>query len=1169
LSALFFVSGAVGLAYEVAWSRALLRLVGSTPAGSAIVLGVFVGALGLGARWAGARAEREARPLARYGQLELLAAAWALAFLPLLSALDAPYVALASGLSEALRWPLRLVFAALLVVPGAFLLGATLPYMVRAWPTRAAGTSRAVPWLYGINTLGAVLGAWGTGFLLIEALGVEGALWAAAATGALVGVVGLLAGRRSAQASVPPAPPDVVPLVRAGLWAAFASGFVGMGLQALGFRVLVFFVEGFTTSLAAMVGMFILGLGLGSLVLGRWAVRAARPGASLGTLAFLVGLSCLLWTPLIGSIEPWLGEVRAWAYGGAASPADLERGHRWVALAGGGLLFLLPAFLLGPTFSLCVRWAAGHGASEPRAVGAVYLANSAGSVLGPVLAAWVLTPILGPATAVGVLALLVLGTGTLARGSARGWHDGWGPGRIALGLALCVTLAVTLGLATRGSQDRLLRDSHVLARKPDRKLLAVQSDSVTTASVVETGEGERILYTDDFAAAATGPQYRYMRLLGHLPALLAERQENALVIAFGTGTTAGAVARHPGVKRLEVAEVSRAVLDLAPWFKDVHGGVLEDPRTEVRVTDGREALLLHEADLDVITLEPLMPYSPAGLPFYTREFYELAHDRLREGGVLCQWVPVHAMRVGLYEALLRAFFEVFPDGTLWFFEQSTALIGRKGAQAPGRAEIERRFAAVQAHLAEAGYPTPALLESACIATGRTVLARPPAEPGFSDRVVRDLDPWPEFHATPRGVLTSYLGDTLHLLVRIAQAGAPPAPLGSDGAAWARLHQGALLALEARTLDARAQHLALAAPSRAADRVTLLEQSAQQYGRALERLEGEQALTWRRARTAREAAELTVRSMLAEAGREATAGRLDNARDLRRSALKRAAAAAALDDGVPAWSGRARAARTYAFALVSLGRCAAAREALEKASEVVPKGRERDEVLALLEVVTARLAGTGASEALPPWLGPVPDCGDDGRAGLAPLFAAWEQERQASQPRLRSLRQAERSLVAAAEAEGLVVETLAQVRAAPAGSGPWAQASRAVLLRRLDPQDATLRTLIAGASAAEGQEVALAAAAQAGASKLLREMPAEALRALHAAVDAKLRAAFLAAVAEDGDRTLLRFGVERLDDPDRSVRHAAVSVVLPHDAEQLADYDLDQPGTWGRVQRRLR
>ena len=60
---------------------------------------------------------------------------------------------------------------------------------------------------------------------------------------------------------------------------------------------------------------------------------------------------------------------------------------------------------------------------------------------------------------------------------------------------------------------------------------------------------------------------------------------------------------------------------------DEHGRIADD-RVRVRVDDGRRALLMHAPDLDVITLEPLMPYTPAAIHFYTRDFYEICRERL-------------------------------------------------------------------------------------------------------------------------------------------------------------------------------------------------------------------------------------------------------------------------------------------------------------------------------------------------------------------------------------------------------------------------------------------------------------------------------------------------------------------------------------------------------------
>ena len=156
---LFLMSGAVGLAYEVVWSRLLLLELGSTAASSSLVLGLFVAGLGLGARLAGRRAAPLARPLRLYAAAEAGAAIWALLALVLVPGLEGPYVALARGLGPFGAAFGRLLLAAIVVLPGATLLGMTLPAGVASWGAKRGEGAQGTAWLYGINTLGAVLGA--------------------------------------------------------------------------------------------------------------------------------------------------------------------------------------------------------------------------------------------------------------------------------------------------------------------------------------------------------------------------------------------------------------------------------------------------------------------------------------------------------------------------------------------------------------------------------------------------------------------------------------------------------------------------------------------------------------------------------------------------------------------------------------------------------------------------------------------------------------------------------------------------------------------------------------------------------------------------------------------------------------------------------------------------
>ena len=570
------LSGAAALAYEVAWSRALLLLLGSTATASAVVLATFVGALGFGARWGGRIAERSARPLRLYGMLEIGAALWALLAHGIITVLVGPYVAVASGAPAFVQFLLRLLTAGIVVAPAAFLLGATLPVIVRFWVRSEDETGRHTAWLYGANTIGAVIGTLFTGYIGVAAFGVLGAVGIAAACGTAVGLVALLLGSRGAgtgrgvhegRARLASDDAEADAMRRAAQYAAFLCGFVGLAIEVVGFRVLVFFVEGFTVTFASMLGVFIAGLGIGSLLLGPPLARTQRPAKALGVLLLLVfGTMLVNLFLVIPSLETWMGAIRTATYAGAATPGDIAVALRVSSLLGAAALLLLPALLLGPTFPLCVRWAELAGDAPGHAVGRVYLWNSLGSLLAPFLVTFLLIPIAHVTGAWVLVSCVALGAGAGFVYVQR--HGMAQPALVrlaALAGPVLGVLALLVDLPGATPED-LLRASVVLKDKPGRTLVRVASDAVTTASVIQNREEERYLYTDDFAAAATGRHYRYMRMLGHLPAILAKDPKNAMVIAFGTGTTAGAVAEHEEVERIEVVEVSTAVLDLASSF---------------------------------------------------------------------------------------------------------------------------------------------------------------------------------------------------------------------------------------------------------------------------------------------------------------------------------------------------------------------------------------------------------------------------------------------------------------------------------------------------------------------------------------------------------------------------------------------------------------------------
>jgi len=648
-----FVSGATALIYEIVWTRHLALLLGSTTGAAAAVLGSFMLGLALGAMAIGKPADRSRRPLRWYGLLEIGIGVYALAFPSLLSMAGRSWLLACAGVA----------------LPAA-LMGATLPVLARAAADTTQRGTRAFGGLYGVNTIGAVFGALLATFVLLESLGLAGTTRLAAfvniGLGTLFWGLAVSAGERE----VFVAPEDQPKASWRGdadfgvVVAFFLAGFAGLALQIAWIRLLVYFLEGFTIAFGLMLATYLLGLGAGSLGGTFLALRSMNPRRLLGRILMAEGICALATFLLVGLISDRLEIMRA----GFMAAETLTSGYSLGLFAAAAVIIVPSTFCAGMLMPVVARIALSDRESIARQTGMVYAASTLGAVLAPAVAGFVLVPSLEVTGTIAAMAGLLLVTGsvlTLARG-LKEWP-------VAAGAAvLFVAVFAACDLSTP-----LIERSHVFrsARYP-RRLIEFREGTMAGVSVVEQyKDGNRRLYIDGFSAAETSRHYGYMRMLGHLPVLLHPKPDRVLVIAFGTGTTAGAVAVHEEVKELVCVEIEPRVYDLAGHFKSVNRDVLADPRVKAVVADGREFVQRDQKGFDVITLEPLMPYTPGAVYLYTREFYKDARSRLNRGGLLCQWIPPQGVANRDCRRLIKSMTEVFAHTSLWYFEHAILVLG--------------------------------------------------------------------------------------------------------------------------------------------------------------------------------------------------------------------------------------------------------------------------------------------------------------------------------------------------------------------------------------------------------------------------------------------------------------------------------------------------------------
>ena len=299
MAALLACSGACSLIYQAVWLREFRLLVGASTVSSAAVLAVFMGGLGVGGYLLGQRVERSTRPLALYGNLELIVAASAAVSPFVLMALRAIY--LAAGGEATLGFfatPLRILLTAIAIGLPVVCMGGTLPAAARA-VTRSDDTGRSgIAWLYGINTCGAVVGAVAATFFLLEIYGSRQTLWLAALVNAVVGLVARALAKRAPEMPAQTRQQQqeekrekkkqkASTLLQTLRVAAFASGFVFLLGELVWYRVASPLLGGSTYSFGVVLAVALAGIGIGGAA---YAVAApAKPTFGMLAASFLCG----------------------------------------------------------------------------------------------------------------------------------------------------------------------------------------------------------------------------------------------------------------------------------------------------------------------------------------------------------------------------------------------------------------------------------------------------------------------------------------------------------------------------------------------------------------------------------------------------------------------------------------------------------------------------------------------------------------------------------------------------------------------------------------------------------------------------------------------------------------------------------------------------------------
>ena len=190
----FGLSGTCAMIYEVAWSRILTLLIGSSVYAFTTMLMAFLIGIAAGADL-GSRVMRRWRPDPLVAAVVCLAGTGASAFgvHHLFGQMPYWFVSLYGLVHEhdQLLWVVQLLMACAVMLGPTLFMGALFPVVVAAAVRDPKRVGADVGRLYTFNTAGAILGSLATGFVLIPRLGIQLTL-ELAVLGGLAGAVGLM-----------------------------------------------------------------------------------------------------------------------------------------------------------------------------------------------------------------------------------------------------------------------------------------------------------------------------------------------------------------------------------------------------------------------------------------------------------------------------------------------------------------------------------------------------------------------------------------------------------------------------------------------------------------------------------------------------------------------------------------------------------------------------------------------------------------------------------------------------------------------------------------------------------------------------------------------------------------------------------------------------------------
>lgn len=666
----YALSGFVALGYQVVWFRLFPDWFGSTSLSFALVVCNFIGGLGAGSlasrpitKWI-ARVAGITDALRLYGIIELLVAV-AAALTLLAGHLPAdlwgtfPYHVHDRIWVQDLGYRFgQLAVAVTCVFTPCFLMGTTFPLLSQVF-LDAPGGPRLPAALYAWNTFGACAGVLACQFLLLPFIGHSSTFWLM--LGLNLGIAGLflITGRgdlpvasltlNAASQNVNQAAAPTSTSLALLLTCAVLSGLLAGALEGDMFKRINLVVSNSPGALGPAISFWaILAIFLSSAFV--WRATRLRMThikiAFVSAAVYFYAAWRLMYPTVIGRLESRYIPINEF---GMINNFPNSVAELFVFV--GGCVFV-PYLLI----SLLLPYVCNQAQMRRMHLGLAYGLNTVAfciglivfTLLAPRVNIFYSLKLMWVLMSCGVALLLVLSE----RRGVRWWQPAITAAAFFAGCIVTPTEFDASYLMPNSTQTRY-------------PISDLKSNGTDTTYVVTTPSGAFLFFGNTSMSGTVLPSQIYMRLMAHVPLLLQENPVSALVICFGVGNTASAIATHDSIRHLDIVDLNRNVFETAPEFAATNFEVYGDPRVRLINDDGRSFLRLSRDTYDLITSEPPPPMQAGVYRLYSREYYQDVLAHLTPTGMMTQWLPVYQMPVQAADEAIATFVTVFPHTLLY------------------------------------------------------------------------------------------------------------------------------------------------------------------------------------------------------------------------------------------------------------------------------------------------------------------------------------------------------------------------------------------------------------------------------------------------------------------------------------------------------------------------